>query len=173
VTPARQRLTGRIHLALPPDEAFHLFTPRGEQRWAPGWRPYFPAPTEDDTEPGTVFETDAHGHHTTWLVLDRQPGQRIHYARVTPGDRAGTVTVTLRPTDHGTEAEVTYHLTALTTEAADELAAFAHDYPAYLRSWQDAISSAPTARAGSAVSGTPTPSAAPAAADPTAPHPTA
>ena len=88
-----QRLTGNIQVALPPSEAFRLFTPRGEQDWAPGWQPHFPAPAADDTEPGTVFETSAHGHHTIWLVTARQPGERISYARVTPGGLAGTVTV--------------------------------------------------------------------------------
>jgi hypothetical protein len=49
-------------------------------------------------------------------------------------------TVTLASSGEGTEAEVTYDLTALTDQADDELREFAEDYPAYLRSWQDAIS---------------------------------
>ena len=67
-----------------------LFTPPGEQDWADGWHLRFPAPARDDTEPGTVFETAAHGQHTIWLVTDRKPGQRISYARVTPGHQAGS-----------------------------------------------------------------------------------
>jgi hypothetical protein len=139
VTSTRQRLTGRIRVDLPPGEAFRLFTPRGEQDWAHGWHPHFPAPVLDDTEPGTVFETHADSQHTIWLVTSCEPGQRISYARVTPGDRAGTVTVTIGPVGGGSEVEVTYQLTALTPAAADELAEFADGYPAYLRSWQDAI----------------------------------
>jgi Polyketide cyclase / dehydrase and lipid transport len=135
-----QRLTGRIQVPLPPEEAFHLFTPRGEQVWAHGWHPHFPASAPDDTEPGTVFETSAHGEHTIWLVTDRQPGQRISYARVTPGDRAGSVTVVLSAAGHHSEVEVTYHMTALTGSADRELSEFADGYPAYLQSWQDAIS---------------------------------
>ena len=139
MTAAQRRLTGRIRVALPPAAAFRLFTPRGEQDWAHGWHPHFPAPAPDDTEPGTVFVTDAHGQHTIWLVTDRQPGQRISYARVTPGGQAGSVTVTLRPAGHHTEAEVTYQLTALTGPAVGKLREFADGYPAYLQSWQDAI----------------------------------
>jgi hypothetical protein len=139
VTSAGQPLSGRIRVGLPPAEAFRLFTPRGEQAWAHGWHPRFPAPAPDDTEPGTVFETDAHGQHTIWLVTARQPGTRISYARVTPGHQAGTVTVTVRPDGQHSEAEVTYHLTALTDHAADHLREFADGYPAYLRSWEDAI----------------------------------
>ena len=136
---AQRRLTGRIHVALPPGEAFRLFTPRGERDWAHGWDPSFPAPSPDDTEPGTVFETSAHGQHTIWLVADREAGKRIRYVRVTPGDQAGTVTVTVSPAGQHTEVEVTYELTALTSPAGRRLAEFADGYPAYLRSWQDAI----------------------------------
>jgi hypothetical protein len=139
VSGTQRRLTGRIQVALPPGEAFRLFTPRGEQHWAHGWHPRFPAPAPDDTEPGTVFETSAHGQHTIWLVTGREAGKRICYARVTPGDRAGTVTVTLSPAGQYSEVEVTYELTALTSTAEHELTEFADGYPAYLQSWQDAI----------------------------------
>ena len=142
MTRTRQRLTGRIEVGLPPGEAFRLFTPRGEQDWAHGWHPHFPAPAPDDAEPGTVFETRAHGQHTIWLVTSCEPGKRISYARVTPGDQAGTVTVTISPSGgrgQVSDVEVTYQLTALTPAAAHELAAFADRYPAYLQSWQDAI----------------------------------
>jgi hypothetical protein len=144
-----QRLTGRIRVAQPPAEAFRLFSARGEQDWAPGWYPHFLVPAPDDTEPGTVFETGAHGppgahgQPTVWVVTDRQPGRRISYARVTPGDRAGTVTVTLSPAGQDGEAsdvEVTYQLTALSAAAQPGLGEFADGYPAYLQSWQDAIS---------------------------------
>ena len=137
------RLTGVIRVALPPAEAFRLFTARGEEDWAHGWHPAFPVETPDDSQPGTVFETSAHGPRTVWVVTERQPGRRIGYARVTPGDRAGTVTVELSPAGgHGeaSDVEVTYQLTALSESAVDALREFADGYPAYLQSWQDAIS---------------------------------
>jgi len=139
VTGARRLLIGRIRVALPPGEAFRLFTPRGEQDWVHGWHPRSPVPAPDDTEPGTVFETSSHGEHTIWLVTDRQPGKRISYARVTPGDRAGTVTVTISAAGQDSEVEVTYQLTALSGPAEQHLSEFADGYPAYLRSWEDAI----------------------------------
>lgn len=139
MTRGQRRLTGRITIGLPPADALRLFTPRGEQEWAHGWHPAFPWPAGDDSEPGTVFETRAHGQHTVWVVTTRQPGQSISYARVTPGDRAGTVTVTISPSDRGSEAEITYHLTALTAAAVPKLREFADQYPAFLRSWQHAI----------------------------------
>jgi hypothetical protein len=68
MTSVRQRLAGRIQVDLPPGEAFGLFTPRGEEDWGHGWHPRFPVSAADDAEPGTVFETLAHGQHTTWLA---------------------------------------------------------------------------------------------------------
>lgn len=138
----RHRLEGRITVALPPAEAFELFTPRGEERWVEGWSPRFPVPATDDTAPGTVFET-AHGEPTTWVVLDREPGRRVSYARVTPGSRAGTVTVTLDEDGDGhTTVQVVYDLTALNPDAAGDLRRFAAGYPAFLDSWQEAITRA-------------------------------
>jgi hypothetical protein len=134
-----RRLTGRLHVGLPPAEAFPLFTALGERDWAHGWEPRFPAPALDDTEPGTVFETSAHGQHTIWLVTEREPGKRIGYARVTPGHQAGTVSVRLTAAGDGSEVEVTYLMTALSEAAGRHLAEFADGYDDYLRSWQDAI----------------------------------
>jgi hypothetical protein len=153
MTTAPRRLTGRIRVALPPREAFGLFTPRGEQAWADGWQPRFPVPVSDDTEPGTVFVTDAHGHRTVWVVTGREPGHWICYARVTPGDRAGTVTVTVHRAGQHSEVEVSYQLTALSEAARGGLRDFADGYADYLRSWQDAIArclraAADAARAG-------------------------
>jgi hypothetical protein len=148
MTSSRKRLTGLITVSLPPAEAFGLFTPRGEQEWAHGWQPRFPVTVTDDTEPGTVFETSAHGQHTIWLVTGREPGTRISYARVTPGDRAGIVTIALSPSGGHSEVEVTYDLTALTPAASDKLSEFGEGYPAYLQSWQDAIAACLRRRSG-------------------------
>jgi hypothetical protein len=139
MTGTRRRLTGRIQVGLPPDETFRLFTPRGEQDWAAGWEPRFPAPAPDDTEPGTVFETDAHGQHTIWLVLDRPGGTRICYARVTPGGLAGTVTIVVSAAGRHSEVDVTYELIELNGATGHQLRDFARAYPGYLQSWQDAI----------------------------------
>ncbi|TDD71002.1 SRPBCC family protein [Jiangella aurantiaca] len=140
MTGAHHDLSGQLHVALPPAEAFVLFTPRGEATWVPGWEPRFPVRTDDDTAPGTVFETGADGEHTIWVVLHRDPGRSISYARVTPGSRAGVVRVELSPGgDGGSDVMVGYELTALTEDAAAELQRFAAGYAEFLRSWEAAI----------------------------------
>lgn len=139
-------LTGRLTVGLPAEEAFWLFTPRGEQAWTPEWRPRFPDHADvgfDESAPGTVFETEAHGHVTTWVVVDRELGRRMRYSRVIPQVNAGTVTVALEPAGEGeqrSEVTVTYELTALTDEGQRRLEEFAAHYPAFLQSWEEQIS---------------------------------
>lgn len=78
----RRHLAGEIWVPLAPEEAFRLFTPRGEQEWTADWDPQFPAPQPDVSEPGTIFLTDAHGRRATWVVTDRREPTRIRYAIV-------------------------------------------------------------------------------------------
>jgi hypothetical protein len=138
--PGRIVVNGIVRVPLPPVEAFELFTPSGETAWTKGWSPMFPAPVEDETSVGAVFETDDGKGRTTWVVAACDPGKRITYARITAGDRAGTVTVDCRDAGGGaTEAQVTYALTALRAEARPELATFAAHYDGFLRHWEQAI----------------------------------
>ena len=87
------RLAGSFELDIPPERAFALFTPLGERAWALGWEPRFPSPVHDDSAPGTVFQTDAHGRKATWIVVERTAARRISYARVIDGQDAGTVSI--------------------------------------------------------------------------------
>jgi hypothetical protein len=135
----RHRLRERIHVPLPAEEAFQLFTPRGEREWAHGWDPTFPVPTDDDSEPGTVFQINAHGQRGTWLVTDRKWGRRIAYAQVVDDHRAGSITVTLDSVEGGSEVEVVYELTPLSKTGEHDLKRFAESYGDFLRSWQDEI----------------------------------
>ncbi len=145
---ARQRLIGHFDLDVPPTEAFRLFTARGEQDWVEGWQPRFPSPTDDDTQPGTVFETGGEHRHTFWVVVECVPGTLIRYARVAPGATAGTVRVELTGSGQGCTVAVTYDLTALTSPAAVELEDFASGYQEYLGEWKSSIESWLQASAG-------------------------
>jgi hypothetical protein len=133
------RMTGHLSVALPPATAFRLFTARGEQDWVPGWEPRFAGDVDDDTAPGVVWETGHGDEHTIWLVVDRDPGHRVSYARVTPGSRAGTVTVVVSEAPGGSDVEVTYAMTALTGVAAGQLDEFAAGYDEFLATWQTMI----------------------------------
>ncbi|WP_030770077.1 SRPBCC family protein [Streptomyces sp. NRRL F-2664] len=132
-------MTAALHVPLPPEVAFRLFTARGERDWVPGWEPLFPVAAADDTAPGTVRLTSSPDEETTWLVAARDFPRSVSYARITPGVRAGTVTVALAATAAGSEVTVTYDMTPLTPAAARALDAFAADYPSFIRSWEELI----------------------------------
>ena len=137
------RLSGAIRVSLPPHEAFNLFTPSGERVWADDWDPQFLTETSDETEPGTVFQTHHGGSLTIWIVVRRETGLMIEYARMTSGHRAGLVRVTCEEADHGnTSARVVYDLTALNSEANVDLDAFAEGYPHFLEEWEQSIEQA-------------------------------
>jgi hypothetical protein len=103
-----------------------LFTASGERAWAPGWDPV----GDDD-----CWRTTAHGHTTYWLTVDRTPTS-ARYARVTPGDTAGTVAVECAPDGQGTLVTVTYDLRPLEPAGEARLASFRDGYAAMLGEWQ-------------------------------------
>ncbi|MFE1828873.1 hypothetical protein [Streptomyces yangpuensis] len=105
----------------------------------PGWEPVFPVGAPDDTAPGTVWLTSSDGEETTWLVASRNFPRSVSYARITPGARAGTVTVALAAAEGGSEVTVTYDMTPLTPAAASALDEFVADYPSFIRSWERLI----------------------------------
>lgn len=113
--PPRVRRRGDFHLAIPPEDAFDLFTAEGERLWVDGWEPRILSACA--TVPGSVFLTSHGGEETIWVVVDanREEGL-LRYARVSPGRRAGTVEVRIRPDGGGTRVEVAYDLTALGAE---------------------------------------------------------
>jgi len=136
------RLSGTVEVALPLEEAFSLFTPSGERKWAPGWNPRFPSSTADETEPGTVFQTSHGGRESVWIVVRCEPGRSIEYATATPGQRCGLVAVACQVSGEATTATISYDLTALSGEADAELDAFAADYPSFLGHWERSIAEA-------------------------------
>lgn len=132
-------VTGSLTVDAPPEQAFELFTPRGEQAWVPGWAPTFPHETPDDAAAGTVFQTTSGGHVTTWIVVRSSRGRLIKYARVVANRHAGTVEVRLEAKKKGSLVMVSYDLTALTQSAADDLETFALVYDAFLQAWEESI----------------------------------
>jgi len=130
------RCTGDVRVAQSPEVAIGRFTAEGERAWVPGWDPTCPAGDADSS--GTVFLTSADGRETIWVIVERTPTTAA-YARVVPGVQAGAITVRCEPDGEATVARVTYVLTALSDEAADELERFEADYPAMMAEWERLI----------------------------------
>ncbi|TDN93001.1 SRPBCC family protein [Microbacterium sp. BK668] len=138
----RRVCNGTLSVALPPAQAFRLFTARGETLWVPGWSPEFPADVEDDARAGTVWRTRAGGLETTWIVVESNPPQVVTYARMTDDHTATTVRVQLEATDAGSLVRVGYDLTSLDPSADDFVRRFAGDYDDMLREWERLLAAA-------------------------------
>jgi hypothetical protein len=137
----RHRPAGSFELERPVSAAFGLFTPEGERSWVPGWDPHYPAGQVSE-EPGTVFSTTAAGVQTTWLVIkiDRD-GHTASYARLTPGQHAGSVHVRLEALDSGgSQVHVSYDMTRLADAPEAALATYdPKGFGAMLDEWQALI----------------------------------
>ena len=81
------------------------------------------------------------------LAFDAAAGA-VHYARLTPGSRVGTVTVRARATGvASSEAEITYRMTALSPEGNRKLQEMTPEgFRAMLSRWEAAIRATTTGR---------------------------
>ena len=124
--------SGTLRVDASPGHAFQLFTAPGEKLWIAGWDPEV-LNGGDGRRKGAVFVTKVAGEKAVWIVVDYDE-QALHarYARIAPGNRAGTVEVLARDDGSGsTEVTVTYELTALTRAGNESLAGF--DSAAFMR----------------------------------------
>lgn len=120
---ARITRRGSFQLALPPAEAFKLFTAEGERLWVPGWSPDILGDLPQ--RQGLVFLTGDGAERTIWTVIESDPSAgRVRYSRVTPASRAGIVTVEVTAIDAGCQVDVAYDLTALGQDGAASLDAY-------------------------------------------------
>lgn len=135
------RRSHAIVLALPPAEAFALFTPEGEKRWIREWEPRYLHPASGEARAGMVFTTGAGDELTIWSLVDYDPrALRSRYARVTPASRFGFVEVACDPEAAGTRVTVAYAFTALTPAGEAFLEGFGEDaFRAMIEGWKDLI----------------------------------
>ena len=136
----RVDLEGTLEVPRAPDQAFGLFTARGEEDWVPGWKPRFVFPESGRLEEDQVWLTGEGDEATIWSVirLDRE-AHTVEYLRVTPGSRLARVSVRLTATEGGSQVQVRYRWTALAPDAREQLKAFAAGYEAMLAEWQSLI----------------------------------
>ncbi len=131
-----------IEIARPIETVFPLFTPRGEEAWAPGWAPEYLHPADGEVGEGMVFRTFHDDETTLWgCVLFRPEAHRVRYARVTPTSRFGFVDIACRRiAPERTAVAVGYDYTALTAAGEAFLADFgAVRFAAMIEGWRDEI----------------------------------
>ena len=129
-------------VALPVAQAFRLFEPEGERRWAEGWDPRYLHPADGRATRGMVFTTSHGNEDTIWTMVRHEPAAGlVEYVRATPGSRIGRVLVQCTPLDAArTRVNVVYEMTAL-TEAGNTRVRELDDprYREFIDSWSRAI----------------------------------
>jgi hypothetical protein len=130
-----------ITVELPPDRAFMLFTPAGEEHWVDGWAPCYLHPDDGRTEPGMVFRTGSGDETTHWLLADfDRSARRSRYVRCTPASRMTVVEVQCRALDAArTEVQVGYTLTALNEAGAHAIVDFERGFVRMIEGWGRSI----------------------------------
>lgn len=137
----RRDFTHEICVALPIEEAFFLFTPKGEEAWVPGWSPDYVFPETGETTKDMIFRTGRGEEATIWTCLDWHPDRHhVRYLRVTPALRIAFVEVTCRAEGDNTKAIVSYSYVPLTAKGQETVAAMTQQaFAANIDEWSALI----------------------------------
>ncbi|PLP59523.1 hypothetical protein CYK37_09385 [Mesorhizobium loti] len=133
----RRDFKHEIRVALPVDEAFLLFTPKGEEAWVPGWSPDYIFPATGETGRDMIFRTGRGEEETIWTCLDWQPDRyHVRYLRTTPTLRIAFVEVNCHAEEKGARAVVSYGYVPLTIKGQGTVAAMTQDtFAASIDEW--------------------------------------
>ena len=128
-------------LAGPPDMVFPLLCPVREADWIDGWNPVLVLSQTGLAEPDCVFVTPAEPHDAIWFVTRHEPARGfIEMIKITPAVTACKLTVRVRATGTGSEADVTYSHTSLGPQGDTFIASFTSEfYVAFMREWEERI----------------------------------
>lgn len=114
VTPNRVVRTYVQHLVAPPAAVMPLLCPVREAEWITGWDPRLVVTASGGVEPGCVFVTAGEPADAVWIVTRHEPEAGfVEMWKVTPTVTACRLTIQLRPSAGGCDAEVSYAHTSL------------------------------------------------------------
>jgi hypothetical protein len=129
VKPNRVTRTYTQHLVGPASEVFSLLCPVREADWIQGWDPRLVVSWSGVAEPDCVFVTEAQPSDAIWYVTRHEPATGfVEMIKVTPPVTACRLTIQLRPTNTGCEADVTYSHTSLGPLGDELIVSFTEDY---------------------------------------------
>ncbi len=128
-------------LVAPPDKVFPLLCPVREADWIDGWSPVLVLSHTGIAEPDCVFVTDAEPHDAIWFVTRHEPARGIiEMIKITPEVTACKLSIEVRPSGEGSEADVIYSHTSLGPQGDVFIATFtAEYYVQFMREWEDRI----------------------------------
>jgi len=136
-----------FEVALPAAEAFTLFEPLGEKRWAADWQPVFASPGDARLHDGSVFTVEYPGRHggarmlTVWTITRYEPARAIEYHNVLPGLRTSRIKVALTEVSgRRTRVTVSYIYTGLSAPGDDAIRQITPEtYRKNIESWGSEI----------------------------------
>jgi hypothetical protein len=148
--PAAHLKVSREHsftVALPASDAFPLFEPIGEKKWAEGWNPVFPSAGDLPLRDGSVFTVEAprpDGRgvmQSVWSVSLYAPPRLIEYRNVVLGLRATRISVEcVADGEKRTKVTVRYEYTGLSAEGDALIGQITPGhYAAMIDQWGEAI----------------------------------
>jgi hypothetical protein len=115
-----------------------LLCPVREAEWIAGWDPLLVVSASGVAETDCVFVTAASPHDAVWYVTRHEPSQGfVEMIKITPSVTACRLTIQLRPTVLGCEAQVTYSHTSLGPAGDEFLRGFTADaYEEAMGQWE-------------------------------------
>ncbi len=136
VPPIRAVRTYTQHLLGTPEAVFPLLCPVREADWIHGWDPVLVVSSCGVAEADCAFTTTAAPTDAVWYITRHEPQHGfVEMIKITPSVTACRLSIQLRASASGTEADVTYMHTSLGQEGDKFVAAFSESY--YLKFMQD------------------------------------
>jgi hypothetical protein len=138
VEPLRVTRSYTQTLVASPDVVFPLLCPVREAEWIPGWDPLLVVSSSGVVEPDCVFVTPASPADAIWYVTRHEPAAAyVEMIKVTPGVTACRLTIRLRRTDEGCDADVSYMHTSLGPQGDDFVRGFTEaSYVRAMQQWE-------------------------------------
>jgi hypothetical protein len=141
VKPCRVTHTYTQHLVSSPQAVFPLLCPVREAEWIRGWDPRLVVSASGRAERDCVFTTPADPIDAIWYITQHEPARGlVEMIKITPGVTACRLTILVRPSAGGSEAEITYTHTSLGPAGDAFVASFTEDfYRSFMQSWEAKI----------------------------------
>ena len=136
--PNRVSRTYTQQLVGAPEVVFPLLCPVREADWADGWNPISVATHSGAAELDCVFVTPGAKNPAIWYITKHEAARGfVEMLKITPELTACKLTIQLRATATGSEADVTYLHTSLGLDGDAFIASFTEEfYREFMKDWE-------------------------------------
>ena len=141
VKPVRATRTYTQRMIAGPDAVFPLLCPVREADWIEGWEPPLVVSSSGVAERDRVFTTAAEPIDAIWYITRHEPSAGfVEMLKITPDVTACRLTIQLRATATGCDADITYSHTSLGPLGDAFVASFTEEfYRTFMLDWESRI----------------------------------